>query len=204
MGGFASSVSGDSNSGSNSDSGTTSNEWWRGGSEDEKWIEVRGKKTNKDNTIKSTLNSLKHVTPNKYTTLSTYIEDTPSPPEQFHNNDRTQAAQKQVKKQPTQKHVRHTLWLLVQQESAFLDRSITRAENETTELTKRDKTNKQWISIDKNHQLPHHQLEWKQKAKNAAHNITGSIYRAFKSAKTAFTKTKTVSFAMTQQVPRPR
>ena len=39
-------------------------------------IEVQGKKTNKDNAIKSTLNSLKQVTPNKYTALSTYIEDT--------------------------------------------------------------------------------------------------------------------------------
>jgi len=89
---------------------------------------------------------------------------------------------------------------LAQQESAFLDRSITRAENKTTELAKRDKTNKQRISINKNHQLPHHQLEWKQKAKNVMHTITGSIYRAFKSAKTAFTKTKTVSFATTRHV----
>jgi hypothetical protein len=94
----------------------------------------------------------------------------------------------------------HTHWLLAQQESAFLERSITCAENETTELAKRDKTNKQRISINKNHQLPNHQLEWKQKAKNASQNITGSIYRALKLAKTSFTKTKTVSFATTRQV----
>ncbi len=79
------------------------------------------------------------------------------------------------KKRPTQKHVRHTLRLLAQQDSAFLEQSITRAENETTKIAKRDKTNKQRISINKNHQLPHRQIEWKQKAKNAPHNITGSI-----------------------------
>jgi len=42
------------------------------------------------------------------------------------------------------------------------------------------------MSIDKNHHLPNHQLEWKQKAKNAMQNITGSIYHAFKLAKTSF------------------
>jgi beta-galactosidase/beta-glucuronidase len=144
--------------------------------------------------------SIKMVTPNKYTALATYIEETPSPPEQFPNDERTLAKQTRQKKRPTQKHVRHTLWLLAQQESAFLERSITRAENEAAELAKRDKTNKQRMSIDKNHQLPNHQLEWKQKAKNASQNITGSIYRALKLAKTSFTKTKTVSFATTRQV----
>jgi hypothetical protein len=118
------------------------------------------------------------VTPNKYTALTTYIKETPSPPERFPNDDRTLAKRTREKKRPTQKHVRHTLRLLAQQESAFLERSITRTENEATELAKRDKTNKQCMSIDKNHQLPNHQLEWKQKAKNATQNITGSIYRA--------------------------
>ena len=69
-----------------------------------------------------------------------------------------------------------------------------------TELAKRDKTNKKCLSIDKNHHLPNHQLEWKQKAKNAMQNIKGSIYHALKLAKTSFTKTKMVSFAMTRQV----
>ena len=146
------------------------------------------------------MNSIRQGTPNKYTALSTYVQNRPSPPERCHDDDKTQAAQKRVKKQPTQKHVRHTLQLLAQQESAFLDRSIIRAENKTTELAKRDNTNKQQISINKNHQLPHHQIKWKQKAKNATHTITGSIYRTFKSAKTTFTKTKMVSFATTRQV----
>ena len=140
------------------------------------------------------------VTPNKYTALATYIEETPSPPERFPNDDRTLVKRTHEKKRPTQKHVRHTLRLLAQQESAFLERSITRAENETTEMAKRDTTNKQRMSIDKNHHLPNHQLEWKQKAKNATQNINGSIHHAFKLAKTSFTKTKTVSFAKTRQV----
>ena len=140
------------------------------------------------------------VTPNKYTALATYIEETPSPLERFPNDDRTLAKRTHEKKRPTQKHVRHTLRLLAQQESAFLEQSITHAENETTELVKQDKDNKQRISINKNHQLPNHQLKWQQKANNASHNITGSIYRALKLAKTLFTKTKTVSFATTRKV----
>ena len=58
------------------------------------------------------------------------------------------------KKRPTQKHVRHTLRLLAQQESDFLERSITRAENKTTALVKRDKTNKQRISIEEKSSSP--------------------------------------------------
>ena len=81
-------------------------------------------------------------TPNKYTALATYIEETPSPPEQSPNDDRTLAKRPREKKRPTQKHVRHTLRLLAQQESAFLEQSITRAENETTEIAKRDKSTK--------------------------------------------------------------
>ena len=64
---------------------------------------------------------------------------------------------------------------------------------------KRDKDNKQRISIIENHQLPNHKLEWIQKAKNTSHRITGSFYRAYKAAKTSITKTKTVSFATTRQ-----
>jgi hypothetical protein len=101
------------------------------------------------------------VTPNKYTALATYIEETPSPPEQFPNDNKTVVKRTRSKKQPTQKHVRHTLRLLAQQESAFLERSITRAKNEMTERAKRDKTNKQRMSINKHHQLQNHQVEWK-------------------------------------------
>ena len=74
MGGFASSASEESSSGSESDSGDTSNEWRCGGSDDENRIEVQGKKPNKS--LKKTLakSSITMVTPNKYTDLATYIE----------------------------------------------------------------------------------------------------------------------------------
>jgi hypothetical protein len=133
-------------------------------------------------------------------TLSTYIEDTPSPPNSSPPNDKTLAAKPHKNKRPTQKHGRHTLPLLVQQECAFLEGSITRAENKTSEIAKQDKTNKRRISIDKNHQLPNHQIEWKQMAKNASHQIAGSLYHAFKLAKTSITQAKTVCFAMTRIV----
>ena len=154
MGAFASSASEESSSDSDINSGATSDEWRRGGSEDEKWIEVRGKKTNKSKEKKLVLSNIKLVTPNKYTALATYIEDTPSPPERSPNDNRTLATRTHEKKRPTQKHVRHTLRLLAQQESDFLERSITRAENKTTELVKRDKTNKQRISIEEKSSSP--------------------------------------------------
>ena len=73
-------------------------------------------------------------------------------------NNKTLAAKCHKNKRPTQKHVHHTLCLLAQQECAFLEQSIARAKNETTEIAKRDKTNKQRSSINKSHQLPSHQL----------------------------------------------
>ena len=85
---------------------------------------------------------INQVSPNKYITLSTYIENTPSPPTLSPPDNKTLAAKRHTTKCPTQKHVHHTLRLLAQQEFAFLERSITRAENETTEMAKKDKTNK--------------------------------------------------------------
>ena len=42
--------------------------------------------------------SIKMVTPNKYTALATYIEETPSPPERFPNDNKTVAKQTREKK----------------------------------------------------------------------------------------------------------
>jgi hypothetical protein len=108
------------------------------GSDDEKWIEIKGRKTNKTKATQINITaSINQVTPNKYITLSTYIEDTPSPPTLSPPDDKTLAAKRHTTKRPTQKHVHHTLPLLAQQESAFLERSITRAENKTTEMAKK-------------------------------------------------------------------
>ncbi len=125
MGGFASSASEESSSGSDSDMGDTSDEWRCGGSDDGKWIMVREKNTYKTLKIKLAKNSIKMVTPNKYTAVATYIEETPSPPERSPNDDRTLTTWTRAKKRPTQKHICHTLRLLAQQESAFLERSNT-------------------------------------------------------------------------------
>ena len=97
-------------------------------------IEIKGRKTNKTKATKIDLtDSINQVTPNKYIALSTYIKDTPSQPTLSPPDNKTLAAKRRTTKRPTQKHVRHTLRLiLVQQESAILERSITRAENKTT------------------------------------------------------------------------
>ena len=58
------------------------------------------------------------------------------------------------RKKPSQKHVRHTLCLLAQQESTFLELSIIHAENETMALAKQNQLCPKCISIDANHQLP--------------------------------------------------
>ena len=99
------------------------------GSDDEKWIEIKGRENNKTKAtqIGSTA-SINQVTPNKYNAFSAYIKDTLSPPTLSPPNNKTLAAKRP--KRPTQKHVRHTLRLLVQQESAFLERSITRAKKQ--------------------------------------------------------------------------
>ena len=67
-------------------------------------------------------------------------------------------------------------------------------------MVKKDKTKKYRISINKSHQLPNHQLKWQQKANNTSHQITGSLYHAFKMAKLSVTQTKTVRFATMQTV----
>ena len=93
MGGFASSPLEDRSSGSDdSDSSATSAKCWRGSSDGEEWIEIRGKKTNMIKATKFKLSSFNHVTPNKYKALPTYIKDTPGPHERSPNNNRTLVA----------------------------------------------------------------------------------------------------------------
>ena len=100
----------------------------------------------------------------------------------------------------TQKHVKHTLRLLAQQESTFLDRRIIGAENERTEMAKRDTSNKQRISIDQNHDIANRVLPWQAKTKNAVHSLGSSLKRAVGQVKKTFNATKTVTFASKRQV----
>ena len=121
------------------------------------WTVVKGKRTNK-----LTINKPHHgsvATHNDFYALSASIDDTPDPPLD-HNAvaaaaDRLSKAIKRKKKQqsPSQRHVQHVLRLLAQQESAFLEKSIDRAEQEATVIAKADKNNKQRQAIEANHNL---------------------------------------------------
>jgi glutaminase len=128
----------------------------------EQWIEVKGKKCNK---VKlSTSDNVSNLpTANNF---AAFIDSTvPMPVEPTVPTINLQAFAIKSKKprKSTQKHVKHILLRsLEQQESAFLDKSITRAEDETTESAKRNKNNKQRISIDAKHKLQQHELNWKQ------------------------------------------
>jgi hypothetical protein len=102
----------------------------------ERWIEVKGKRTNKVKDSKTITASYSY--PNNFKALATFTEPTPSPHTVPITDLQKLATTKKKNKHPTQKHVEHTLRLLAQQESPFLECSIIRAENETTEIAKRD------------------------------------------------------------------
>ena len=159
---------------------------------------MKGKKAHKLKNSKPV--SAYHSSPNHFQALATYTEVTPSPHTVPIVNLQQHATTPTKKKKPTQKHVRHTLRLLAQQESVFLERSIVRAENETTELVKRDKTNKMRISADSNHKLADNAVGWKQQTRNLSASINGCLRRAIKNAKSTVTNTKSVSFAPTRTV----
>jgi hypothetical protein len=71
--------------------------------------------------------------------------------------DRLSNAIKRKKKQqsPSQRHVRQVLRLLEQQESAFLEKSIDRAEQEATVMAKENKNNKQHGQREQKQQTAH-------------------------------------------------
>jgi hypothetical protein len=78
---------------------------------------------------------------------------------------------------PSQKHVQHILWQLEQQESAFLERSIKRAENKTTEIAKNDKNNKHQIAIEAQYKFIHTPVSLGQRSTNVSYNISSSLRR---------------------------
>lgn len=101
------------------------------------------------------------------------------------------------KRNKSKKHVRHVLRLLEQQESKFLERSITKAENERTIMAKADTTNKQRIAIDNNHQLKPPTLSLLQQGRNLGYNISTSIGRTIKKINS---NSKRVHFAAKHKV----
>jgi hypothetical protein len=141
---------------------------------------VQGKRTNKLAINKPSNDYVE--THNDYHALSASSDDTPDPPPD--NNaiaaavaDRLSKAIKCKKKQqsPSQKYVRHVLRLLEQQESAFLEKSIDRAEQEATVKAKEDKNNKHRMTIEANHKLDQPTISLGQRSKNIGYNISSSF-----------------------------
>lgn len=96
------------------------------------------------------------------------------------------------------------LKLLANQESAFLERSIVRAENEATELAKRNNNDPRKHNITANHRYRLHQAEqsWKQSTKQAWSKLNSNLNQIAKRIKRTGSTNKTVSFAPTRSVRR--
>ena len=141
-------------------------------------------------------------TSNTYQPLTTISQVKPSPPPSHKEQSIEQALQvvlrtqrRKKNKSPSSKHIRHTLRLLQQQESAFLERSIIRAENETTALIKQDRNNKQRIAADRIHKLQAPKLSWSTTITNSVHNAGNSITNTLRLARKKFNSNKSVTFA---------
>lgn len=173
------------------------------GPDSDGWIVVKGKRVNKvDKNSHIIDNHISVVQSSKFKALSTYTEDTPDPPQRDHTPADVIKARQRLRKKPTQKHVKHTLRLLAQQESAFLDMSILRAENEATDLAKRDTTNPKRCSIEANHRLSQAEQSWKQSTKQAWSNVSSKLNQMAKQLKRTNSTQKTVRFAPTRSVRR--
>lgn len=110
----------------------------------DEWIETKGKRTNK---VINNARPQHYLSINKnYLPLAT-SSTTPDPP---NAKEKTIAPQTTTTSRNASKHhIQHIMRQLDQQESAFLERSIIRADNERTELDKKDphlitNTNWQW------------------------------------------------------------
>ena len=97
----------------------------------------------------------------------------------------------------SKKHVNHVLRLLEQQESAFLERSITRAENETTKRAKANKHSNLQLAINNNHKVQQRPSNLLQRSQSLGRRLTNSFSRAIHRTTTS---TKRVSFASTRTV----
>ena len=123
------------------------------GPDSDGWIVVKGKRVNKVDKNSHIIDNHNNVplSSSRYQALSTYTEVTPDPPQKDITPADVIKARRKLRKKPTQKHVKHVLNLLANQESAFLDRSIVRAENEATDLAKRDTNDPRKHNITANH-----------------------------------------------------
>ena len=109
-------------------------------------------------------------------------------------------ATKKKKSTPSRCHVRHTLRILAQQESAFLDRSIVaRAEQERTEMAKKDVNSPVQRAINKGHTIQRHQVSLiMQQGRNTGAQLMSSLRKVTNSVLNP--KEKRVRFATKRSV----
>ena len=155
---------------------------------------ITGKKTNK--TKVPIVPKCNLVNTNFYETLpSNTTTDPPTHEEAF--TIVSKSTKRRKRNTPSSRHVRHTLRLLAQQESAFLERSIVRAENEKTHMAKHDINSPVRIGVDKNHMVTTHQMSWKQLGKDLGARLSNNIT---KTAKNIIKGGKKVTFATKRTV----
>ena len=139
---------------------------------------VGKKKTNKSkNAITSSCNYV--TTSNHFELLQNTAEELDPPPEEASQVITTKSTRKK-KSTPSRRHVRHTLRILAQQESAFLDKSIARAEQERTDIAKKDINSPVQRAIKQGHQIKRNQVDWIQHSRNTGAQIMSSLRRATK------------------------
>ena len=158
---------------------------------EDSWQKVEGKHTNKLNCMTQPYNSI--VTRNNYQALAT-SSTTLDPPETEDTTVATPAPSSARKAR--KRYIRHILRQIEQQESAFLDRSITRAENEKTELAKRDPNNKYRRAVEHGDTKQKQPLTWWQSSKNTTQNIATGLKRMIQQTQ----QQKCVRFAKIRQV----
>jgi hypothetical protein len=125
-----------------------------------------------------------------YSALSATVMTQSGPPEET----AATAAKLQTSKHPrsSKKHVQHVLRLLEQQESAFLERSIARAENEATAIAKANKHSNHQIAITNNHKVQQRSSNLLQRSQSLGRRLANSFSHAIQRTTTS---TKRVSFA---------
>ena len=144
----------------------------------DKWIEVTGKKCNKVKTCITSSTTFTNTNP--YVTLSTSDPIEPKPPQALAAKTNKPSKTNVQPKSPRRRHVEHILRQLAQQESAFLDRSIARAEQERTDMAKKDPNNPARRAIEAHEYKQQNKPSIFQQGRNISYGISSFISRATK------------------------
>ena len=153
-----------------SDSEDKSGSEWQGGGSD--WTLVFCRKTNKQKIIKVPVTQCS--TANNFSVLAFSSDQTPPVNLPLANNvlDTIDTTTKPPsRKAIRRRHAQHILRLLDQQEDAFLDKAIARAEQERTTAAKADTTLPQRLAIEANHKIARPTVSIRQSSKNLGYAI---------------------------------